>query len=67
MKFKIIGVDGKQNIHTRKTTENQIIKDYQELNKFFYNLNMAGDQVKTIDFLNGSLYEFMNYGKGFLE
>lgn len=67
MKFKIIGVDGKQNSYIRETTQKEVIKDYQELNKFFYNLGMAGDQVKTIDFLNGQSYSFLNYGNGFLE
>lgn len=67
MKFKIIGVDGKQNSYARETTQKEVIKDYQEFNKFFYNLGMAGDQVKTIDFLNGQSYSFLNYGNGFLE
>lgn len=67
MKFKIIGVDSKQSSYARETTENQVINDYRELNKFFYNLGMAGDQVKEIDFLNGQSYSFFNYGNGFLE
>ena len=48
-------------------TEKQIIKGFQEWNNFFYNLGSAADQVKEVNFLNGSIYCFMNYGQGFLE
>ena len=67
MKYQIVGLNNSKKTLENNLSENQIIKEVQSWNNFFYNLGSAADQVKEVNFLNGSIYCFMNYGQGFLE